>query len=191
MRIDGLAPKSLSRAERKKLRRQRLMDQREQVCGIYFAILAVLVEGPHPWSQGDAFVGWADLHLQERVQAESAMEEAFECLDIQETSSRDVSKPNWTELDYKLAAAPIQQKQKIFNPCSKEGNPPASSTLQLNRYFGNPFREMVGWAANDLQGFWVSWASSPRPPYSPQQRHWSGNDGLGLSTESIGCQGLH
>ena len=68
------------------------------------------------------------------------MEQAFKCLDIQESSSRDMSKQSSTELDYKLAAAPIQQKSKTFNLCYKEITPPASSTLQLNRYYRDPFQ---------------------------------------------------
>lgn len=82
------------------------------------------------------------------------MEQAFECLDIQETSSRDLSKPISTELDYELAVAPIQQKQKTFNICYKEARSPASSMLQLNRYFRKPFqKEMVRSVANDTQVF--------------------------------------
>ena len=71
------------------------------------------------------------------------MEQAFKCLDIQESSSRDMSKQSSTELDYKPAAAPIQQKSKSFNTCYKEVTPPASNTLQLNRYFKRPFKELV------------------------------------------------
>ena len=61
------------------------------------------------------------------------MEQAFEGLNIQESSSRDMSKQISTELDCKLAAAIAQQKQKTFKICYKEVTPPASGTLQLNR----------------------------------------------------------
>ena len=62
---------------------------------------------------------WAGQTHAYREKAESAMEQAFESLDIQEPSSRDMSKQTSTELDYKLATEPIQQDQKTFNLCPK------------------------------------------------------------------------
>ena len=75
------------------------------------------------------------------MQAESAMEQAFECLDIQETSLRDLSKQISTELDCELVATAIQQKQKTFNVRYKEARSPASSMLQLDTYFRPLFRD--------------------------------------------------
>ena len=144
MDIDELATKPTGRAARKRRRKPKQRVQREQVCDVYLATIIGLVEGTDPQSQGDTFMGRIDPHLQEGVQAESAMKQAFERLDIQEISSCDMSKQISTELDNKLAAAPVKQKQKTFNPCSKEVGPLASSTLQLNRYFKTPFLEMTG-----------------------------------------------
>ena len=70
------------------------------------------------------------------------MEQAFKCLDIQESPSRDVNKQALTELEDMIAAI-VQEKERTFKLFYEKFKSPASSLLQLNRYSRNPFRKTV------------------------------------------------
>lgn len=78
-----------------------------------------------------------DTGLEEAVQVEPSMEHAFRCLEIQGTSPLDVRNKFSTELDNKPAAELIQQKHTTRNPRLEGARLPASSTVQLNKYFKN------------------------------------------------------